>query len=760
MTYNLAADKSIGRAGHAELLAPACNYEGLRAVLGAGADAAYAGGKVFGARAYAGNFDNDELLQAIREVHILGKRLYITVNTLVKNKELYGELYNYLGPLYEAGLDAVLVQDFGILSFLRENFPDLPVHASTQMAVTGPEGMRFLEGCGVKRVVAARELGLQEIRRMHEASNVEVETFIHGALCYSYSGRCLMSSLIGGRSGNRGRCAQPCRLPYEVISPEGERSRGGKRSAAKGEMTPLSLKDMNTITILPDIVASGAASLKIEGRMKQKEYAAGVTAIYRKYLDIIENPGFSREDYQVDDYDLRQLNELFSRGGSCTGYYNDYHGKFMVDYYGSAKTGDADTVIRSPKAPLTGKICIKAGMPINLEISAGEVCVSAKGNVPEISKGRPADEAVIRKQLDRLGNTLFYWKNLEIELDEGLFVPAAQMNELRRRAIAELEENIDSSYRRVSKIRVESGAEEENRRRSDREELLSDTKERLALYASVEDEKTALRLLKEDDLCGIYVPLRFCERVLEERDLMLTRAEKQVPDVYVSLPMMSRNYPDDIISVLKGFLERRAKGFLVKDSEMLFAIVNAGLAEYVIADTSMYSWNDEAVKFLSELGVSRNTVPIELNEGEIRHRDNRNTEMIVYGYLPMMVSAQCVRANCFGCKGKHEELKLKDRYGNYFTVKCECTPWKGLATEKNTACYNIIYNSLPFGLPDAREKLMKCGIDSVRLSFTLESPDDAIALFRQYRDIYVYGIEASREEDVKLTKGHFKRGVQ
>ena len=545
----------------AELLAPACNYEGLRAVMGAGADAAYAGGKVFGARAYAGNFDNDELIQAIREVHILGKRLYLTVNTLVKNRELYGELYEYLGPLYDAGLDAVLVQDFGILSFLHENFPDLPIHASTQMAVTGPEGMKFLEGCGVRRVVAARELGLREIRRMHEASDVEIETFIHGALCYSYSGRCLMSSLIGGRSGNRGRCAQPCRLPYEVISPEGERSRGGKRNSAKSEMTPLSLKDMNTVTILPDIVAAGATSLKIEGRMKQKEYAAGVTAIYRKYLDIIEKPGFSREDYHVEEYDLRQLNELFSRGGSCTGYYNDYHGRFMVDFYGSAKTGDADTEIRSPKTAINGKIYVKAGKPMILEISAGEVCVAAQGNVPEISKGRPADEAGIRKQLDRLGNTLFYWKSLEIELDEGLFVPAAQMNELRRRAITELEEKIDSSYRRVRAVREQRGQYESK-------ELHSDEKEGCSLFASVEDEETALRLLGEEDLCGIYVPLRFCGRVLEERDLMLKRAEKHIPDVYVSLPMISRNYPDDIINVLKGFLERGAKGFLIRDSEM------------------------------------------------------------------------------------------------------------------------------------------------------------------------------------------------
>ena len=277
-------DKIYRNNRRVELLAPAGDYDCLRAVFGAGADAAYAGGKVFGARAYAGNFGQEELLCAIRETHVLGKRLYLTVNTLVKNRELYGELYDYIGPLYDAGLDAVLVQDFGVLCFLRKYFPSLPLHASTQMAVTGEYGMRFLSSLGVTRIVAARELSIAELRRMHEASDLEIEAVIHRALCYCYSGRCLMSSMIGGRSGNRGRCAQPCRLPFEV-RPCGSGQPEGRSKVKGGTETPLSMKDMYTLAILPELVGAGISSLKIEGRMKSREYAYGVTEIYRKYLD-------------------------------------------------------------------------------------------------------------------------------------------------------------------------------------------------------------------------------------------------------------------------------------------------------------------------------------------------------------------------------------------------------------------------------------------------------------------------------------------
>lgn len=245
---------------------------------------------MFGARAYAQNFTQEELLKAIDTAHIHGRKLYLTVNTLLKNRELKGELIAYLTPYYEAGLDAVIVQDMGVFAVLKQEFPGLHLHASTQMTVTGPEGMKFLAAQGATRVVAARELSLEELSRMHQASPIEIEAFVHGALCYSYSGQCLMSSLLGGRSGNRGRCAQPCRLPYQVKNFK-------TRDYGKGEFCPLSLKDICTIEILPQIIEAGVTSLKIEGRMKQPSYTAGVTGMYRKYLDLLFEKG--QENYQV-----------------------------------------------------------------------------------------------------------------------------------------------------------------------------------------------------------------------------------------------------------------------------------------------------------------------------------------------------------------------------------------------------------------------------------------------------------------------------
>lgn len=304
-----------------ELLSPAGSYESFEAAIGAGADAVYVGGPAFGARAYAQNFTQEELITAIETAHIHNRKLYLTVNTLLKNRELDDQLFEYLLPYYEAGLDAVIVQDLGVFSFIRRNFPDLDIHASTQMTVTGPEGMRFLEEKGATRVVPARELSLEEISAMHKASLLEIETFIHGALCYSYSGQCLMSSIFGGRSGNRGRCAQPCRLPYSVTM-DHRKYKGDKDFCA------LSLKDICTLDILPDILEAGVMSLKIEGRMKQPAYTAGVTAVYRKYLDMY----LSGKEYHVQEKDRKYLLELFSRGGSCKGYYDMYRGPEMMAF--------------------------------------------------------------------------------------------------------------------------------------------------------------------------------------------------------------------------------------------------------------------------------------------------------------------------------------------------------------------------------------------------------------------------------------------
>ena len=305
-----------------ELLAPAGSYESLRAAVNAGADAVYIGGSRFGARAYADNPDEDALLDGIRYCHLHGKKLYMTVNTLLKEEELEQELYSYLFPYYQAGLDGVIVQDFGVVQYLAEHFPKLPVHASTQMTITGCDSVRVLQRHGVTRVVPARELSLDEVQQIIEETGIEVETFVHGALCYCYSGQCLFSSMIGGRSGNRGRCAQPCRLPF--------RREDGERNMLGSQKYLLSMKDLCTLELLPEIVGAGIASLKIEGRMKRLEYTAGVVSIYRKYLDRLEQMGGKPKHWKADPEDLRTLMDLYNRGGFTEGYYHQYNGPKMM----------------------------------------------------------------------------------------------------------------------------------------------------------------------------------------------------------------------------------------------------------------------------------------------------------------------------------------------------------------------------------------------------------------------------------------------
>lgn len=298
-----------------EILAPAGSFECFEAALKAGADAVYLGGGSFGARAYADNFTEEKLLEVIDYAHLHGRKIYLTVNTLLKEKELEEQLYSYLLPYYRQGLDAVIVQDVGVLEFIREYFPDLPIHASTQMTVTNVSGAKFLEKQGVERVVPAREISLEEVKEIHDGTGLEVECFVHGALCYCYSGQCLLSSLIGQRSGNRGQCAQPCRLPYSTEN-------------LKNPSYLMSLKDICTLDLIPDLIDAGVDSFKIEGRMKKPEYVALVTKMYRRYADLYLEKG--RSSYVVDDTDRQQLLDLYNRGGSHEGYYRQHNGADMV----------------------------------------------------------------------------------------------------------------------------------------------------------------------------------------------------------------------------------------------------------------------------------------------------------------------------------------------------------------------------------------------------------------------------------------------
>lgn len=309
-------DYKCGNSLRCELLAPAGSYETMLVAFNAGADAVYVGGQKFGARAFAGNFNEEELVRAINYAHMFDKKLYLTVNTLIKEEE-FSQLYDYIKPYYEAGLDAVIVQDIGVLKFIAGNFTDLPIHCSTQMTITGEEFWKVLaENKSVTRIVTPRELNLAEIKKMYTVTGLEIESFVHGALCYCYSGQCLLSSIIGARSGNRGRCAQPCRLTF---------SNAEQKVDNKHLLSP---KDLCTLEILPEIIEAGVYSLKIEGRMKKPEYVASVVAIYRKYIDRYLKNG--KKNYKAAQEDIDTLKDIYNRGGFTDGFYKRQNGSEMM----------------------------------------------------------------------------------------------------------------------------------------------------------------------------------------------------------------------------------------------------------------------------------------------------------------------------------------------------------------------------------------------------------------------------------------------
>lgn len=716
-----------------ELLSPAGSYESFEAAIGAGADAVYVGGPAFGARAYAQNFTQEELITAIETAHIHNRKLYLTVNTLLKNRELDDQLFEYLLPYYEAGLDAVIVQDLGVFSFIRRNFPDLDIHASTQMTVTGPEGMQFLEEKGATRVVPARELSLEEISAMHKASPLEIETFIHGALCYSYSGQCLMSSIFGGRSGNRGRCAQPCRLPYSVTM-DHRKYKGDKDFCA------LSLKDICTLDILPDILEAGVMSLKIEGRMKQPAYTAGVTAVYRKYLDMY----LSGKEYHVQEEDRKYLLELFSRGGSCKGYYDMYRGPEMMAFANEKKSGNIQPEIRKIKEKIHGNLILSPESPVILEITCKGQTVTAMGGEVQFAKNQPMEEQRIRQQMEKLGNTDFQWEDLNIEINGRIFVPVKVLNEVRRDALSQLREALIGCQKRAQVTKQQTKSKDQaacHRRVTDS----------LPVYVSCERSDTAEVLLNEPGITGFYFPFDTMEKYFSPE--LAANSE-----LYLSTPHIHRGeIPEKWLRSAQKWLEQGMKGFLVRNLESYAVLKKMGYGEKCILDASMYTWNDQSVDFWREEGVLRNTVPLELNEGELKHRDNTSSELLLYGYIPLMLSAQCVRKNLFGCTGKYETAYLKDRYNSEFPVKCSCDPWGKNISEKAKYCYNIIYNSIPYGLPGEKDQVKKLNLHSLRLAFTIEEPEKAKAILKEFRTVYQ---ENGKPSGRRYTKGHFKRGAE
>lgn len=696
-----------------ELLAPAGNINIFKAVIEAGADAVYVGGSMFGARAYANNFDEEELLYAIDYAHLKGVKVYLTVNTLLKNDEIE-KLYDYLLPFYERGLDAVLVQDLGALKLIHDRFPDLAIHTSTQMTVTGIDGVRFLKQFGVQRVVMAREVSLAEMKEIHEKCGMEIEAFVHGALCYSYSGQCLFSSMLGGRSGNRGRCAQPCRLPYCV---------GNKK-----DTYILSLKDMCGIKDLQKLKESGVYSLKIEGRMKQAGYASGVVAYYRRYIDSMK---------EVSDKDYKNIAGLGNRCGFTDKYYFEHNGTDMVTFEKPNFVSDAsDELPQFSKIKIQGKLTLKEAEPGALTVSCGGYRFTSYMDPVSHALKAPAERKNVAERISKTGDTPFEFENIDITMDNDIFVPNGALNKLRREAIEGLQNEILMQYKRTA-----SASYGLKSKKTSEIKPSGDPK----VIASVRDGKQLYRLLEYDYISEIYIDSSKYGRrdfVKEFSDdvFCVNNAEKKA---YLALPVIFRRSTRDYFETISDQLKKiDFEGFIVRNYEEFFWVKTRFAGKKIVTDHNMYTYNDMAKSMFFDNGADADTMPLELNQKEINRRNNKGSQMIIYGYYPLMVSAQCVHKNSYKCDRTPQITYLKDRYNKIFPVWNNCSE-----------CYNIIYNSCPTVLFNNMQKIKNVGIDALRLDFTFEKPEEI--------DTVMAAFESNSADGIKeYTNGHFKRGVE
>lgn len=702
-----------------ELLAPAGNLEILKGVIESGADAVYVGGSMFGARAYANNFTEEELLEAIDFAHLRGVKVYLTVNTLIKNSE-FSKLYDYLLPYYKRGLDAVIVQDLGVVKAIHEYFPSMEIHTSTQMTVTGADGVRFLSQFGVTRVVMAREVSLAEMKRIHEETGMELEAFVHGALCYSYSGQCLFSSILGGRSGNRGRCAQPCRLPYTV---EG-----------KKDEYILSLKDMCGIKALDKLHDAGVYSLKIEGRMKQLEYACGVVKYYRSYID-------SKKPVSDADYD--RIKALGNRCGFTDRYYFDHNGSDMVTYVKpNFVSNAAEPSPEKRKLSIEGELVLREGEPGSLTVKRGDVTYKASIEPVSAALKAPLDKKAAIDRINKTGDTDFEFSHIKAQIGENVFVPNGALNKLRRDAISGLCDKLLKKYYRndARYVDISSMCElPEHVVKSDaaHEYGAVNAKD----YTTICSCMTRAQL---DTLIGyecfdvFYLDFDMYDRktLIQQFADDVKSLTKRNKKVYLMLPTIFRaDSSDYFVSIAKELDKVSFDGFVVKNYEELYLADNLFTGKKIILDHNMYTFNDTAKSAFFEHGVSGDTVPLELNSREIMHRNNTGSQMIVYGYYPLMTTANCVHKNTKGCDKKQKLIYLKDRYNKSFAVCNNCKE-----------CYNTIYNSLPTMLTKNISKLKEAGIRSFRYSFTIETPKQ---------------IKAVMDDKVaEYTNGHYKRGVE
>lgn len=710
-----------------EILAPAGSMECLRAAVAAGADAIYLGGTKFGARAYAQNLSEEDLVQAIEYVHIHGRKIYMTVNTLLKDREL-NELYAYLLPYYKAGLDGVIVQDIGAVKFIGEYFPEMPVHASTQMTITNTLGADFLKRYGITRVVPARELSLKEIRDMKKQTGLEMECFVHGALCYCYSGQCLLSSMIGGRSGNRGQCAQPCRLPYQTE---------GKKPADL-----MSLKDLCTIDILPELIDAGIDSFKIEGRMKQPEYVYTVVKMYRKYADQylkLQKEGKGKSSYHVSEADKRELLATYQRRGYCEGYYYQHNGKDMVSLK-RPKNGRDGSAEEKPwqdikvQEKINGILTLSVGNRAKLTVSCGDVTAECIGQEVQAAQKQPLDPARIEKQMRKTGNTEFTFDNLKILVEGNVFLTMQALNELRREGIEELTEQIQMQYRREE---AGCGMKTATAGFDSDADGVTETagKKECCISASVQN-KAQLDTVVNSKIRYIYL----------EEDVEFEREDGV--QYFLAMPYIFRENTIKRYEKMYTEIEKKYDGILIRNWESYAWLKRHEYQKEIRSDYNLYIFNRKTKEELRRLGIARGTASVELNDRELARIGIEEQVFIAYGYQPVMISAGCIQKTSASCDGKGGVLSISDRYQKKFAVRRYCRD-----------CYNVMYNSAPLFLADKAEEVHALAPAELRLDFTTESSGQVKEICHAYTLAFEKGCKTEPPMQ-DYTRGHFKRGVK
>ncbi|MDF2882042.1 MAG: peptidase [Clostridiaceae bacterium] len=777
-----------------ELLAPAGSLESLYAAVQAGADAVYIGGSKFSARAYASNFDNENMIKAIDYCHLYNVRIFVTINTLMKENEI-DEAVEYAQFLYEQGVDALIIQDLGFSSKLKKVLPDFEIHASTQITVHNGEGAKLLVQSGFKRIVLSRELSLDEIKYISKELKIETEIFIHGALCICYSGQCLMSSLIGGRSGNRGRCAQPCRLPYTLHSKSGNIKSSGYL---------LSPKDICTIEDIENIILSGTKSLKIEGRMKRPEYVAGVVSAYRKAIDNV----YSKINNNLN-HEREKLAQLFNREGFSKAYLYGNTGKDMMAMNFPKNTGvklgtvsrgltvlldnslsikdgvrvsdngftvskiikngkevteacKGDRVEIKPcefkpgdvlyktsdtklfdelkeiykdiygrKIQLDLKVNFKIGEPLSIASEYNNKLFSAQGPVVEQAKNSPISEEKILTQLKKSGGTPFEFLNISFENYEPGFTAVSAVNEVRRNLISNIENYVINSYKK--KIINKDTLKEDNIMNNNElpEFIIAvNTSEQLRAAVDAGFKNIAVNIFNKKNNINI-------EDAFNENNKIYLVIPNIIKEEFSSICRIIKKYSDKIQGIITGNL----------------GIINVFKGKLnIIGDYKLNIFNSYSAKYFEKI-INGYCISAELNRTELSQINLKklNAQMLIYGRVENMVSEYCAIGGTIGEKSQQcsckstcikDDFVLQDRMLQNFPV----------ITDKY--CRMHIYNSAPLNLLGNLNDIKKLNFKSYRLDFIDEDYHKTIEILEELKKgTWSYGFEG-------YTRGHYKRGVE